>query len=209
MNAVVQTNQAPLGELMILDARTSYCYVHKPSPPRSNDDGSVTPGSYGTHLIMARDSSQIAAIRAAIKAVAVAKWADKADAILKGLAGQDRLCLHDGDISKAGQEGYAGMLFVSTSSKVKPLILGPDRRPLDEASGTPYSGCYVNGKIQIWAQDNKFGKRVNAQLTGIQFLRHGTSFGGGGRVASVDEFGVVAGSEADAAAPAVAGNDLW
>jgi len=31
----------------------------------------------------------------------------------------------------------------------------------------------------LWAQDNQFGKRVNAELLGVQFVRDGEPFGGG------------------------------
>lgn len=33
-----------------------------------------------------------------------------------------------------------------------------------EADGLVYSGCYVNARIELWAQDNANGKRVNAKL---------------------------------------------
>jgi hypothetical protein len=55
------------------------------------------------------------------------------------------------------------------------------------SSGKPYSGCYVNAVIELWAQDNKFGKRINASLMGVQFLRDGQRLSGGG-VASADDF---------------------
>jgi hypothetical protein len=70
----------------------------------------------------------------------------------------------------------------------------------------PYSGCHANAIINIWAQNNKWGKRVNAGLTGVQFLRHDVRLSGAGKVASLEEFGVVA-TDADGAAPASGGNE--
>lgn len=46
----------------------------------------------------------------------------------------------------------------------------------------------MNASIELWAQDNKqFGKRINAQLRGVQFLRDGDAFAAGSP-ASEDEF---------------------
>ena len=46
---------------------------------------------------------------------------------------------------------------------------------------------YVNGSIELWCQDNAYGKRINATLRGVQFLKDGEAFAGGGS-ASADEF---------------------
>ena len=40
-----------------------------------------------------------------------------------------------------------------------------------------YGGCYVNASISFWGQNNKWGKRVNANLYGIQFSKDGEPFG--------------------------------
>jgi hypothetical protein len=61
--------------------------------------------------------------------------------------------------------------------------------------------------IAIYAQGangkpSSYGKRVNAQLLGVQFVRHDTRFGGG-RIASVDEF-ALAPADADGAVPMAA-----
>jgi hypothetical protein len=78
-------------------------------------------------------------------------------------------------------------MYVSASNKVAPLVVDKDKSPLSEASGRPYAGCYVNASLDIWAQDNSYGKRVNATLRGVQFFRDGDAFAGGAP-ASEDEF---------------------
>jgi hypothetical protein len=76
---------------------------------------------------------------------------------------------------------------------------------LSASSGKVYSGCYVNASIELWAQDNKFGKRINATLMGVQFLRDGARLVGGG-VASADDFEAIPEAAGDAQAmPATAG----
>ena len=57
----------------------------------------------------------------------------------------------------------------------------------------------VNAIIEIWPQDNQFGKRVNASLLGVQFVKDGERLAGGG-VAAADDFEAISG----AADPAVA-----
>lgn len=126
-------------------------------------------------------------VNAAIDEAAEEKWTTRAPKILKALRKQDKLCLHDGD-TKEEYDGFEDMLYVSAASKTAPLILDRDRSPLSERSGRPYSGCYVNAIIDIWAQDSsEYGKRINAGLKGIQFLKDGEPFGGG-KPADADDF---------------------
>lgn len=185
----------PNPNLHVPNVRTSYFYGFQ---PYIGED--PTKPNYGTHLIMPPDHPIIPAIKSAQRAVAVAMWADQADAVMAQLAAKDRLVLHDGTVSKPGQDAYKGMLYVSANSgKKRFTIVDADRTPLQESDGRPYSGCYVNAIIQVWAQQNKWGRGINAQICGVQFLRHGEAFGGG-RVAAADEFQVVAAST-DAPAP--------
>ena len=98
------------------------------------------------------------------------------------------VALHDGD-EKAQYDGFAGNFFVTASAQetAAPTVIDRDRSPLTQRSGRPYPGCYVNASLEFWAQDNAYGKRINAQLRGVQFLRDGDSFSAG-RPASSDEF---------------------
>jgi hypothetical protein len=199
--------QDPGTSLLITNARASYLYVYE---QYKGDDGK---GKYCGHIIIAKDHPALPAIKAAQRKAAEnePKWAGKVDEILKALAAQDKLCIHNGDISKPGQEAYAGKLFISASNNARPRILATVNgvnQEVDKSSDfAPYSGCRINATIRIWAQDNKWGKRINAELTGVQFIGHDARLSGGGRVASLDEFTVVP-VDADGAAPAAAaGND--
>lgn len=122
----------------------------------------------------------------AVGAAAKAKWADKANDMLKQLKAGDRLPVHSGD-AKASSAGYAGMLYMNAGNALRPLVIDSNNAPLTEADGRPYSGCYVNAIVEIWAQDNQHGKRVNASLLGVQFARDGERFAGGS-VATTDDF---------------------
>lgn len=142
--------------------------------------------AFSASLLIDPTHPQVKELNAAIDAVAKEKWAAKAEAILKTMRATDKTCLHDGDL-KDQYAGFEGMLYVSARSKTRPLVIDVDKTPLTAKDGKPYAGCYVNASIELWAQDNNYGKRVNASLRGIQFLRDGDAFAGGAP-ASEDEF---------------------
>ena len=49
-------------------------------------------------------------------------------------------------------------------------------KELREEDGRPYGGCYVRAVLDLWAQDNKWGKRINCTLKGVQFIKDGDAF---------------------------------
>lgn len=161
--------------------------------------------AFSATFLLTPEHPAIALVKEAIKKVAVDKWGDEAGAVLQQLVAGDRVCLRNGN-TKANYDGFAGNMFVAARGYVRPLVINADKSPLTESDGKPYSGCYVNAQISIWAQANQYGKRINAQLGGVQFLRDGESFGGG-RVSDVSEFDTVGEGGADSAAPTDASTD--
>lgn len=104
--------------------------------------------------------------------------------VIKSKVGADKLCLKDGD--ESARDEFAGCYTIKASTKKRPLVIDRDRTPLTEEDNKVYAGCYVNAIFTLWGQSNSYGKRVNAQLDGVQFARDGEPFGDGG--VSVDEF---------------------
>lgn len=147
--------------------------------------GIWTPGGDGkkayscTLLLSPDDTTQVSNLINAITIEAQEKWKEKAPAILASLWATDKVCMHNGDL-KAQFDGFSGMYAISARSYTMPLIIGRRREILTKETGRPYSGCYVIGHIEIWAQDDKdYGKRVNAGLKGIQYVRDGDAFAAG------------------------------
>lgn len=111
---------------------------------------------------------------------------DRIDAIIDRLALDEfkkkisfKRCLRDGN-DKSELEGYGdGTSFISASNKARPGVVDRRLNPIAESDGIVYAGCYVNATIRLWVQNNTWGKRVNAQLRAVQFLRDGESFGAG------------------------------
>lgn len=103
----------------------------------------------------------------------------------------DRICLRDGDDTE--KEENKGKWTIKASTKRKPLVIDRDKAPVSEEDNLFYAGCYVNAIITLWPQDNKYGKRVNASLEGIQYYGPGEPLGSSGL--DVDEFNVFGESE--------------
>lgn len=155
---------------------------------RANEEGKQP--KFGANFTMEPGSANAKALDAAVIAVAKEKWGAKAAPILEKLRAEGRVCYHTAPKTNGNGEvydGFADKHWVSASNKVRPTILDRDKSPLTQADGKPYSGCYVNVVLDVWAQDNNFGKRINAELQGVQFLRDGDAFGGGA-AASADDF---------------------
>jgi hypothetical protein len=182
-------------KFLLRDARLAFPSIWKPSAPAGGGDE-----AFGAAFIIAKNHPQVTELKRAMQSLAKEKWgAAKFEAIYRAMEAGDKLCLHNGD-TKADYDGYAGALFINSRARVRPSVFDGQRNELVEADGKPYAGCYVNASLELWAQDNQFGKRINAQLRGVQFLRDGDAFGAGAAAASADEFdeiGVADGAEDD------------
>jgi len=90
----------------------------------------------------------------------------------------DKRCLKDGD--DFDYDGYAGHMAFKAASNKRPTIIDRDKSPLaEDDTNAPYAGCYVNAVVDIWVQNNNYGRRANGNLFGIQFFKDGDSFGSG------------------------------
>ena len=173
-------------KIIIKNVRLAFPSLFKATAPATGGEA-----AFSASFLLPPNHPQFKELEAAIAATAKEKWGAKADTFLKALKSSDKTCLHNGD-SKSDYDGFEGNFYVSARSKTRPTVISGDRTPLTEEDGKPYAGCYVDANIDIWAQDNNFGKRINAQLRGVQFRRDGDAFGGGGKPADADEFDEIA-----------------
>jgi hypothetical protein len=177
--------------ILLRDVRLAFPNLWKASAPKGGGEE-----AFSASFLMPKNHKQIAEVQAAFKTLAKDKWATKGESVYKTLEATGKTCLHNGD-TKSDYEGFEGNLYISARSKIRPSVFDQQRQELTQADGKPYSGCYVNASIELWAQDNNFGKRINAQLRGVQFLRDGDAFAGGGSAADADEFDEIGVSEED------------
>lgn len=162
--------------------------------------------AYGAKFPIKPNSEQQKAIEAAIVAEAKEAWKDKADSVLKMLE-------EDGKVAftkkvyrskKTGEpyQGFDGAHYLSArNAKTQPTVFnqyGEEISGKSDIEAKAFSGAVVNASIEIWAQDNKWGRRINCSLRGVMLTGEGENFGGGSSPASADEFASLAKAKADA-----------
>lgn len=152
-------------KITLKNVRLSFPNLWKPKSINGSDP------KFGASFLLSKenDADQITALREACKSIAKEQWPD---GIPKGVV----FCVKDG--TDKDYDGYGeGVIYVSANSDKRPSVVDRDRTTLVEEDGRPYAGCIVNASIRLWVQSNTYGKRVNAQLQGIQFVKDGDSFG--------------------------------
>lgn len=176
-------------KIMLLGVRIGFAALYK---PEAFADGEP---AYQAALIIPPKSPLVAKIEAAVAAVALEKWKTqaKADAILKKIAPDRKLMAWQKEEYSNAEgvvyDGFEGSYYLRARNEIQPLLLTAGREEVTSrgANGAPYGGCYTNTQVDIWAQDNGFGKGIRCKLLGVQFAKDGDAFAGGAK-ASVDDF---------------------
>jgi len=169
---MAQTDEKKVGnvEIYIENVRLSYPFLFKPRV-QENDDGKTTKKFQAKFILdKKKNKTAIADIDDAIDELIEKKWGKRPAKLT-----DDRLCMRDGD-DEDGVE-FHGAMVVSASNTKRPEVRDRNKAPLVEEDGRPYAGCYVNAIVRLWAQDNKFGKRINASLEVVQYYAKGDAFG--------------------------------
>ena len=160
-------------KITLKNVRLSFPDLFEPRPFKPGD----VP-KYKATLLVPKGSDQAKAVDAAIAAVAKEKWPKTWEKVLASIKGNaNKFCWQDGDTKT--YDGYEGMMAFSAGNKARPTIIDRNKDPLTKDDGKPYAGCYVNATIRLWAQDNQYGKRINAQLRAVQYVKDGAAFGEG------------------------------
>ena len=162
--------------------------------------------AYGAKFPITPNSEHQKAIEAAILAEAKEAWKDKADSVLKMLVEDGKLAFTKKVYrsKKTGEpyQGFDGTHYLSArNAKTQPSVYnqyGEEVTGKGEIERQAFSGAVVNASVEIWAQDNKWGRRINCSLRGIMLTGEGENFGGGSSPASADEFASLAKAKADA-----------
>lgn len=181
----------PATQITLKRVRLAFVKVNKPEEYKKGEGNP----RYSVTILTEPDSPNVKLVTGAIRAAAAEKWADKAETMLKQLKAQARLCIYDGDTRDYA--GFEGMKAINAScgADMPPTLVTPGRKRLDnETQSTIYSGCWANVIINVWAMDNDWGRRVNAELKGIQFLEDDVRLGGA-TVASIDDFEEIEGHD--------------
>jgi hypothetical protein len=110
------------------------------------------------------------------------KWGDK---VPSGLRNPFR----DGDVEKAGREGYVNVIFINAKSNQKPGVVDGDCQPIINTEDF-YPGCYARATLTAYAYDNKGNRGVAFGLGNVQKVKDGEPFSGRSR--AEDDFAPVA-----------------
>jgi hypothetical protein len=139
--------------------------------PRKGPDANSKASYQAAFLLDKKDNAaDIAAVKAAIAAITKETFKGKQP---------PKIALRDGS-EKPDLEGYGdGVMFINARSDKRPHVIGRKMEAIGPDDGIVYAGCYVNATIRLWGQDNQYGKRINAQLRAIQFVKKGDAFGDG------------------------------
>lgn len=136
---------------------------------------------YSAKFIVDPGSANDKTIRAEVLKQATKGFGAKAAATMKQIEGQSlKHCYLDGDV--VGRPEYAGKWVLTakrnqTAGKV--TVIDRDLAALTPEEGRPYSGCFVNAKVQIYAQTKGTGfPGMRCGLLTVQFYADGEAFGG-------------------------------
>lgn len=159
--------------VVLTNVRLSFANIFEPKGFNGGD-----PRYSASFLVSKQDEDNLLKVKEAIKNVIKAEWGNEAPKLK-----DTQICLRDGD--NESWDGYADHFFISSGNKLKVAVRDLDGTDLTQHSednnpgDKPQSGDYVNAIVEIWAQNNNFGKRINANLVGVQYVKKGERFGKG------------------------------
>ncbi len=171
--------------------------------------------AYGAKFIIVPGTPLVKTLDDTMLAVAKDKWKEKGQDVFDFLVKEKKVCfIHDAyRNSKTGVPylGFENMFSLgSRKADMQPTIFDKFGKAVTEKDAIKaliYSGCYVNAKIDIWAQDNSYGRRINCSLLGVMFAGEGEAFGGGAP-AKAEDFAGLAADPADEALGSNNSDDL-
>ena len=73
-------------------------------------------------------------------------------------------------------DGWEDMYSFHAGSRMRPTVINRRKELLAEEDDVIYGGCYVNATASLWVQNNDYGRAINSDLRGVQFVRDGERF---------------------------------
>jgi hypothetical protein len=153
------------GVLVVSNVRLSYPHLFKPWAKNPEKE---TPKYSGRFLLdKTTQAEDIKALQKHIKGLM--------EEYFKGRIKNDALFFRDGgDTGKPEQEN---MWLIAANEERPPQLLNRNKKPVKESDDLLYAGAYVNVMIRPWKQTNVHGKRINANLLAVQYVKEGERFG--------------------------------
>jgi hypothetical protein len=188
--------ETPVGEVLLTNVRLSFAHLDEPQE-QEDDDGQKSLKFKCSGLISktsAEGKRNLSKLKKASEQVKEKKWGNKQPKLKA-----NQVCVRDGD--QEDWDGYEGHYYISASNKKQPELITKFKRGDDwvpAKKGQLYSGCIVNMLVRLWAQDHpKYGKRLNASVEAVQFVKDGPAFGGGGPINTREKFAEIEADEGE------------
>lgn len=187
-------------EVMLIHSESDPLRIAYPAvyEPRAMPNDPNSKPAYGGKLIVKPGGANHKKIVEAMRQVAREhpKYGASWESILEDLIKKERVCFIEGpykDKDGKPRDGFEGNYYLSMrNEKLKPTAKNKYNQDVAEGHpGAPYPGCHVHAAVDIWAQDNSYGRRINCSLQGVMFAADGPAFGGG-RPADDNTFAAVA-----------------
>lgn len=180
-NAVLYSD----GTIRIDNVRASYPHLDKPFA-KADKDGKMPEPKFSI-VGMLDKKTHVSAKELCVKVIQdIQKKEDTKVA-------KDKWFIKDGDDSD--KKEYEGYWTVSTREGNRPTVRHRNGSVMSEQEirDIIYAGCRVNILIRPWFQDNDFGKRINAGIVAVQFVRDDEQIG----ESRIDDEGVFEGLDDD------------
>lgn len=161
------------GTIRIDGIRGSYVHLDKPYKGKTDDGGTEAVAKYSIVALLPKATHEEA--KSLIIESIGKLLKDNKDAKVA----KDKRYIRDGDDQE--KDEYEGMWTVSAREERKPACRDRNGELVapEDVRDTFQSGYWFNVLIRPWYQDNKYGKRVNAGLVGVQFVKKDKTFGEG------------------------------
>lgn len=165
------------GTILLKEIRFSYPHLDKPF---KGEDGEGK-ARYGLVGLMPKSAEYKASTQLVIREISRILKDQKAT-----IPSANKF-MRDGDL-RPDKDAWVGNFTISAGEERPPALRGRGKDPKtgrariltpEEAARVFYAGCYGNILIRPWWQNNKWGKKVNANLLAVQFVRDGEAFGEG------------------------------
>lgn len=163
--------------VVLKNVRCNYPRVHK---AETNQLSGKT--EYSISILIPQDDPQVAELKAKMQAVWVSKFGpEKGPKKLKSaMDSKNTRFLHFDE-----ETGFYRINLKRKESDGAPMVLDRAKNKLEESSGKPYGGCYINVSFDLWVYD-KQSTGTSATLLGVQFVKDGEPFGGSSQPSDKD-----------------------
>jgi len=184
------------GLIFLKNARLSFPNIAVPKSP----EGGGT-AKYSADFLLEPNDPVFAKFMEEANKLALAKWGDKASAVLQIIQSDRRLRCFGGGAERIDKKtirpynGYEGKVYIAASrnsDKGMPQIIDGNGAGIDPTNTLAcqnearkmLGGYYVNAVVKPWIQDNQYGRGIRCDFIAIQLAAEGELFGEGVRDAS-------------------------